>query len=114
MKQHLAFSRVVYFIVIAMVATYFVHRGTIAQIAAYPPSVVTVGRTGLVCFVGGALISAVVDTATPRALHGAAAFAAALAGDIVAIGATLMLAKAWRGMLGRQKARAAVNGAGCG
>ncbi|PVX85194.1 OpgC domain-containing protein [Paraburkholderia unamae] len=114
MKQHLAFARVVNFIVIAMVAAYFVHRGTIARLAARLPSVVTVGRTGLVCFVGGTLISVAVDTATPRALHGAAAFAAALAGDLVAIGATLMLAKAWRGTLGRQKARAAVNGAGCG
>jgi hypothetical protein len=114
MKQHLAFSRVVNFIVIAMVAAYFVHRGTIARLAAWLPSVVTVGRTGLVCFVGGTLISVLVDTATPHALHGAAAFGAALAGDAVAIGATLMLAKAWRGMLGQQKARAAVNGAGCG
>jgi hypothetical protein len=114
MKQDLAFSRVVNFIVIAMVAAYFVHRGTIARIAARLPSVVTVGRTGLVCFVGGTLISVIVDSATPRALHGAAAFGAALAGDFVAIGATLMLAKAWRGTIGRQKARAAVNGAGCG
>jgi hypothetical protein len=114
MKQHLAFARVVNFIAVAMVAAYFVHRGTIARLAAHLPSVVAVGRTGLVCFVGGTLISVIVDTATPRALHGAAAFAAALAGDIVAIGATLMLARAWRGTLGRQKARAAVNGAGCG
>jgi hypothetical protein len=114
MKQHLAFSRVVNFIVIAMVAAYFVHRGTIARLASRLPSVVTVGRTGLVCFVGGTLISVIVDTATPRDLHGAAAFAAALAGDAAAIGATLALAWAWRGMAGRQKARAAVNGAGCG
>ncbi|SDC85624.1 OpgC domain-containing protein [Paraburkholderia lycopersici] len=114
MKQHLAFARVVNFVVIAMAAAYFVHRGTIARIAARLPSVVTVGRTGLVCFVGGTLISVAVDTATPRALHGAAAFAAALAGDIVAVGATLGLARAWRGLLGRQRARAAVNGAGCG
>jgi hypothetical protein len=114
MKQHLAFSRVVNFIVIAMVAAYFVHRGTIARLASHLPSIVTVGRTGLVCFVGGTLISVIVDTATPRDLHGAAAFAAALAGDIAAIGATLLLARAWRGVAGRQKARAAVNGAGCG
>lgn len=114
MKQHLAFARVVNFIVIAMVAAYFVHRGTIARIAAHLPSVVTVGRTGLVCFVGGTLISVIVDTATPRALHGAAAFAAALAGDVVAIGATLLLAKAWRGMAGRQDARAAAHEGGRG
>ncbi|WP_321816395.1 MULTISPECIES: OpgC domain-containing protein [unclassified Paraburkholderia] len=119
MKQHLAFSRVVNFIVIAMVAAYFVHRGTIARLAARLPSVVTVGRTGLVCFVGGTLISLAVDTATPHALHGAAAFGSALAGDAVAIGATLMLAHAWRGMAGRQKARVASHAeskrrAGCG
>jgi len=109
MKQHLAFARVVNFIVIAVVAAYFVHHGTIARIAAHLPSVVTVGRTGLVCFVGGTLISVIVDTATPRALHGAAAFGAALAGDIVAIGATLMLARAWQSTFGRPKARATVN-----
>ncbi|WP_321950734.1 OpgC domain-containing protein [Paraburkholderia bannensis] len=114
MKQHLAFARVVNFIVIAMVAAYFVHRGTVARLAAWLPSVVTVGRTGLVCFVGGTLISVAVDTATPHALHGAAAFAAGLAGDIVAIAATLMLARTWRGVTNRQKARAAVNGAGYG
>ena len=114
MKQNLGFSHVANFIVIAMVAAYFVHRGTIAWIAAHLPSVVTVGRTGLVCFVGGTLISVIVDTATPRALHSTAAFAAALTGDFAAIGATLMLAKAWRTMLGRHKVRAAVNGAGCG
>ncbi|QGZ59400.1 OpgC domain-containing protein [Paraburkholderia acidiphila] len=116
MKQHLAFGRVVNFIGIAMVAAYFVHRGTIARIAARLPAVVTVGRTGLVCFVGGTLISVIVDTATPHALHGAAAFGAALAGDMVAIGATLMLARAWRGTLGRQKGkvRESVNGARCG
>lgn len=116
MKQHLAFARVVNFIGIAMVAAYFVHRGTIARVAARVPAVVTVGRTGLVCFVGGTLISVIVDSATPHALHGAAAFAAALAGDIVAIGATLMLARAWHGTLGRQKekTRVSANGAGCG
>ncbi|WP_322029140.1 OpgC domain-containing protein [Paraburkholderia sp. J76] len=114
MKQHLAFARVVNFIGIAMVAAYFVHRGTIARIAARLPAVVTVGRTGLVCFVGGTMISVIVDTGTPHALHGAAALGAALAGDIVAIGATLLLARVWQGKLGRPKARASVNGAGCG
>jgi hypothetical protein len=109
MKQNLVFSHVANFIVIAMVAAYFVHRGTVAWIAARLPSVVTVGRTGLVCFVGGTMISVLVDTATPRALHGAAAFAAALTGDFAAIGATLMLAKAWRGMLSRREVRAPVN-----
>jgi hypothetical protein len=56
----------------------------------------------------------IVDTATPRVAGGGAGLAVALMGDIVAIGATLMLAKAWRGTLGRQKAREAVKGAGCG
>ncbi|WP_415774085.1 OpgC domain-containing protein [Paraburkholderia sp. J8-2] len=116
MKQHLAFARVVNFIGIAMVAAYFVHRGTVARIAARLPAVVTVGRTGLVCFVGGTLIPVIVDTATPHALHGVAALGAALAGDIVSIGAMLTLAKAWCGTLGRQKekVRARVNGARCG
>jgi hypothetical protein len=36
MKQHLAFVRVVNFIVIAVAAAYFVHRGTIARVAMRP------------------------------------------------------------------------------
>ncbi|HKT93416.1 MAG TPA: OpgC domain-containing protein [Paraburkholderia sp.] len=55
MKQHLASARVVNFIGIAVMAAYFVHRGTIARIAARLPAIVTVGRTGPVCFVGGTL-----------------------------------------------------------
>ncbi len=116
MKQHLAFVRVVNFIAIAVVAAYFVERGTIAWIAARLSWVVTVGRTGLVCFVGGTLISVIVDTATPRTLHGVAAFGAALAGDVAAIGATLALARLWHDQLDRRKARKArapVDGAGC-
>lgn len=114
MKQHLAFVRIANFLALAVVAAYFVHRGSIARLAARLPAVVTVGQTGLVCFVGGTLISMVVDTATPHMAHGSAALAVALAGDIVAIGATLILGKAWRGTLGRQKARESVKGAGCG
>lgn len=114
MKQHLAFVRIANFLAIAVVAAYFVHRGVIGRLAAHLPAVVTVGRTGLVCFVGGTLISMIIDTATPHGVHGSAALAVALTADFAAIGATLMLAKAWRGTLGRQKARESANGAGCG
>jgi len=114
MKQHLAFVRIANFLALAVVVAYFVHRGTVARLAAHLPAVVTVGRTGLVCFVGGTLISMIVDTATSYAVRGTAALGVALVGDFIAIGATLMLAKAWRGTLGRQKARESVKGAGCG
>ncbi|CAB3770932.1 OpgC domain-containing protein [Paraburkholderia solisilvae] len=110
LKQNLSVERVINFIAIAWLAVVLVRSGFIAQVAQRAPGVVTVGQMGLVCFVGGTVISLVVDTATPRALHGVAHGLAALAGDFVAIIAVLMLARLWRDWK-RDPRRAAVRGA---
>jgi hypothetical protein len=113
LKQNLSMDRVINFLVIAWLAARFVHTGSIARLARRMPAVVTVGRTGLVCFVTGTLVSLVVDTATPRGLTGFEHTIVALAGDLVAITAVLAIARAWSEWKGQQ-ARTAVNSAGCG
>ena len=111
LKQNLSVERVINFIAIAWLAVWLVRNGFIAQLAQRLPGIVNVGQLGLVCFVGGTVISLVVDTATPRALHGVAHGLAALAGDLVAIIAMLMLARIWRDWSGRLSRRPAVRGA---
>jgi hypothetical protein len=112
-KQNLSPDRVINFIVIAWLAAQFVRMGSIAWLARRLPAVVTVGRTGLVCFVAGTLVSLIVDTATPHTFHGFRGVLIGLGGDLVAIGAVLMIARGWNGWKGQQ-ARAAANGAGYG
>jgi hypothetical protein len=90
-----------------------VRIGSVAWLAQHLPSVVRVGRTGLVCFVTGTLVSLVVDTATPHAFHGLSGVLVALSGDLVAITAMLVIARGWSGWKG-ESSRATVNGAGCG
>jgi hypothetical protein len=112
-KQNLSPDRVINFIVIAWLAAQFVRMGSIAWLARRLPAVVTVGRTGLVCFVAGTLVSLIVDTATPHTFHGFRGVLIGLGGDLVAIGAVLMIARGWNGWKGQQ-ARAAANGADYG
>ena len=113
LKQNLSVDRVINFIVIAWLAAQFVRMGSIAWLAERLPAVVTVGRTGLVCFVGGTLVSLIVDTATPHTFHGFRGTLIGLGGDLVAITAMLVIARGWSGWKG-ESSRAAVNGAGCG
>ncbi|PQV50024.1 OpgC domain-containing protein [Paraburkholderia sp. BL21I4N1] len=113
LKQNLSPDRVINFVVIAWLAAQFVRMGSIAWLAQRLPAVVTVGRTGLVCFVAGTLVSLIVDTATPHMFHGFRGVLIGLGGDLVAIGALLMIARGWQGWK-RQPPRAAANGAGCG
>jgi len=110
LKQNLSVDRVINFIVIAWLAARLVRLGSIARLAQRLPAVVTVGRTGLVCFVGGTLVSLIVDTATPHMFHGFRGVLIGLAGDVVAIGALLILARGWHGWKGQQL-RAAASGA---
>ncbi|CAB3752994.1 OpgC domain-containing protein [Paraburkholderia humisilvae] len=110
LKQNLSIERVINFIAIAWLAVGLVRNGVVAQLAQRLPGIVTVGQMGLVCFVGGTVISLVVDTATPRALHGVAHGLAALAGDLVAIIAVLALARIWHDWT-RPARRPAVRGA---
>jgi hypothetical protein len=69
LKQNLSVDRVINFLAILCVTARLVRIGCIASLAQHLPAVVRVGRTGLVCFVTGALVSLLVDTATP---HGGA------------------------------------------
>ncbi|MGF6771643.1 hypothetical protein P3T18_004130 [Paraburkholderia sp. GAS199] len=113
LKQNLSVDRVINFVVIAWVAAQFVRMGSIAWLAQRLPAVVTVGRTGLVCFVTGTLVSLIVDTATPHTFHGFRGVLIGLGGDLVAIGAVLMIARGWNDWKGHQPG-AAANGAGYG
>ncbi|CAB3777216.1 hypothetical protein LMG28614_00386 [Paraburkholderia ultramafica] len=113
LKQNLSVDRVINFIVIAWLAAQFVRMGSIAWLARRLPAVVTVGRTGLVCFVAGTLVSLIVDTATPHTFHGFRGGLIGLGGDLVAIGAVLMIARGWHGWRGQQSG-APANGAGYG
>lgn len=114
LKQNLSVDRVINFIVIAWLAAQFVRMGSVAWLAQRLPAVVTVGRTGLVCFVAGTVVSLVVDTATPHTFHGFRGVLIGLGGDLVAIGALLMIARGWRGWKKWQQAGATANGAGYG
>jgi hypothetical protein len=128
LKQNLSVDRVINFLAIAWLTTRLVRMGVIARLAKRLPAVVRVGRTGLVCFVTGTLVSLIVDTATPHAFHGVSGVLAALSGDLVAITAMLVIARcwsAWRGDDSRpgdsqpdnpspNDARPAVSGARCG
>lgn len=111
LKQNLSVDRVINFLAIAWLTTRLVRLGSVAWLAQRLPAVVRVGRTGLVCFVTGTLVSLIVDTATPRAFHGITGVLVALGGDLVAIAAMLVIARCWSGWRG-DNSRAAVSGAG--
>jgi hypothetical protein len=113
-KQNLSVERVINFIVIAWLAAQFVRMGSIAWLARRLPAVVTVGRTGLVCFVMGTLVSLIIDTATPHTFHGFGGVLVGLGGDLAAIGALLMIARGWSGWKRQQQPGAQASGAGYG
>jgi hypothetical protein len=113
LKQNLSVERVINFLAILCVTARLVRMGSVARLAQHLPAVVRVGRTGLVCFVTGTLVSLIVDTATPHAFHGVAGVLVALSGDLVAITAMLVIARGWSGWK-QDASRTAVNGAGCG
>lgn len=91
MKQNLASVRIVSFAAVAWLAAQAVRKGWIAWLAQRLPAVVNVGQQGLVCFVGGAVASNVIDTLL-RATHTMDSLPARLAGDLLAITALLTLA----------------------
>ncbi|WP_321813030.1 MULTISPECIES: OpgC domain-containing protein [unclassified Paraburkholderia] len=100
MKQNLASLRIVSFAAVAWLAAQATRLGWISALARRLPGVVTVGQQGLVCFVGGALASNVIDTLL-RATHVNTFLPARLAGDALAIAALLMLAggaRKWKGV----------------
>jgi hypothetical protein len=91
MKQNLASLRIVSFGAIAWLVAQAVRLGWVGRLAERLPGMVTIGQQALVCFVGGAVASNVVDTLL-RALHLTTYFPARLAGDLLAIAALLTLA----------------------
>jgi len=96
LKQNLSYLRVVSFVSIAWVVAQLTRLGCIDRLASALPSVVKVGRQGLVCFVCGALISIVADTAmntgAPVFNTRAQGIAAALSMDALTIAAVLGVA----------------------
>jgi hypothetical protein len=91
MKQNLASIRIVSFGAVAWLVAQAVRLGWIHRLARWVPAVVSVGQQGLVCFVGGAVASNVVDTML-RASHLDSYLPARLAGDLLAIGTLVTLA----------------------
>ena len=108
MKQNLASVRVVSFLAIAWLCAQAVRVGWLRTLAERLPAVVTVGRQGLVCFVGGTVVSIAADTAV-RLAHAQTNWLARLSSDLLAVAALLLLARlaaAWKGA-GRVAAPAA-------
>jgi hypothetical protein len=98
MKQNLASVRVVSFLAIAWLCAQAVRVGWLRTLAERLPAVVTVGKQGLVCFVGGTVVSIAVDTAV-RLAHAQTNWLARLSSDLVAVAALLLLARvaaAWK------------------
>lgn len=98
MKQNLASVRIVSFLALAWLCAQAVRLGWLRTLAERLPALVTVGRQGLVCFVGGAVVSIATDTGV-RLAHAETHWFARLAGDCVAVGALLLLARvaaAWK------------------
>lgn len=99
MKQNLASVRIVSFFALAWLCAQAVRIGWLRTLAQRLPAVVTVGRQGLACFVGGTVVSIAVDTGL-RLSHVETNWFARLFGDIVAVAALLLLAQtmaAWKG-----------------
>lgn len=94
-KQNLESLRIVNFVSIAWLVAQAVRLRWVRALAERLPSVVNVGRHGLVCFVGGTLVSIAVDTVLRLANLGAH-WPTRLAGDVAAVAALLLLAKAAR------------------
>ena len=63
MKQNLASVRIISFLSIAWLCAQAVRLGWLRQLAERLPGVVTIGRQGLICFVGGTLVSMSIDAA---------------------------------------------------
>lgn len=92
MKQNLASVRIVSFLALAWLCAQAVRLGWIKTLAQRLPAVVTVGKQGLVCFVGGTVVSIVVDSAV-RLAHADTNVFGRILGDIVAVAALLALGR---------------------
>jgi hypothetical protein len=100
MKQNLATLRIVSFAAIAWIVARAVYMGWVERLARRLPGIVTIGQQGLVCFIAGACVSLVLDTA----LRGLGVLGLGrypshwilgLIADGIAIGSLLLLARFW-------------------
>ncbi len=91
LKQNLASVRIVSFAAVAWLAAQAARAGWIAHIAKRMPGIVNIGQQGLVCFVGGAISSIVIDMLL-RSTHTSEYLPARLAADALTIGALWTLA----------------------
>jgi hypothetical protein len=100
LKQNLATLRIVSFAAVAWIVARAVYMGWIGQLARRLPGIVTIGQQGLVCFIAGACVSLVLDSAL-RALGvlGLGRYPShwilGLIADGIAIGVLLVLARFW-------------------
>lgn len=92
MKQNLASVRIVSFLALAWLCAQAVRLGWMKTLAERLPWVVTVGKQGLVCFVGGTVVSIIVDSGV-RLAHADTNWFGRIFGDIVAVVALLALAR---------------------
>jgi hypothetical protein len=97
MKANLSMVRVGSFVAIAWLLAQAVRVGAVRWLAQRMPSIVTVGRTGLVCFVAGTVVSLAIDTLTFHGqIHGARGLIVSLAGDGATIAALIGIATLWQ------------------
>jgi hypothetical protein len=114
MKQNLATLRIVSFAAIAWIVARGVYAGWVGKLARRMPGVVTIGQQGLVCFIAGACVSLVLDSAL-RAMGvlGLGRYPShwilGLIADGIAISSLLLLARFWAD---RKAAKAAREKAG--
>lgn len=103
-KQTLSIVRVINFAAIAWLAYVASRAGIVRWFAQRLQGVVTVGRTGLVCFVAGTVISLFVDTLTRHGqIGGMRGFAMAITGDIATIAWVIGIAIFWQRMKMRDR-----------
>ena len=113
MKQNLASVRVVSFLSLAWLCGQAVRLGRIRELARHSPGVVTVGKQGLCCCVGGSVTSIAVDTALRLAqVHGNIGHLIGLSwlfrvsGDVATIFTILLIARISSDMKALQSLRA--------
>jgi hypothetical protein len=94
LKRNLAGLRVVNFVAIAWIAADLARHGVVRQAARWLPMIGAVGRDGLVCFIAGAVISLVVDSALFTATGGLVNVPLGLAADAIAL--SLLVAVPYR------------------
>jgi hypothetical protein len=105
MKANLSIVRVGSFVAIAWLVAQAVRVGAVRWLAQRLPSIMTVGRTGLVCFVAGTVVSLAIDTMTFHGqVHGARGLMISLAGDGGAIAALIGIATLWQRLHASAKA----------